>query len=113
MTTNRQPVFEINTRILSYPITGVQRYLLELLQRMPTGGIQQIAPQHPLSGARAHLWEQTVLPLRARGQLLWSPSNTRPLAVSRQVVTGALKDEGQHRWSNGIGGDKWARGTVS
>ena len=87
MTTNRQPVFEINTRILSYPITGVQRYLLELLQRMPTGGIQQIAPQHPLSGARAHLWEQTVLPLRARGQLLWSPSNTGPLAVSRQVVT--------------------------
>lgn len=26
---------------------------------------------------------------------------------------GVLKDEMQHRWSNGIGGDEWARGTVS
>ncbi len=87
MTTNRRPVFEINTRILSHSITGVQRYLLELLQRMPAGGIRQVAPEHPLSGARAHLWEQTVLPLRPQGHLLWSPSNTGPLAVSRQVVT--------------------------
>lgn len=31
----------INTRILSNPITGVQRYLLELLQRMPSGGTWQ------------------------------------------------------------------------
>ena len=77
----------INTRILFHPVTGVQRYLLELLQRMSAGGIQQIAPQHPLSGARAHLWEQTVLPLRTQGHLLWSPSNTGPLAVSKQVVT--------------------------
>jgi len=77
----------VNSRILTYPITGVQRYLLELLQRMPSDRIQQISPQHPLSGARAHLWEQTVLPLRTRGRLLWSPSNTGPLAVSRQVVT--------------------------
>jgi len=77
----------VNSRILDYSITGVQRYLLELLQRMPSDRIQQIVPQHPLSGARAHLWEQTVLPLRTRGRLLWSPSNTGPLAVSRQVVT--------------------------
>lgn len=87
MTTDRKDAFGVNTRILSYPTTGVQRYLLELLQRMPAGGIRQIAPRDALSGARAHLWEQTVLPLRTRGQLLWSPSNTGPLAVSRQVVT--------------------------
>ena len=87
MTTDRKDAFGVNTRILSYPTTGVQRYLLELLQRMPAGDIRQIAPEHPLSGARAHLWEQTVLPLRTRGHLLWSPSNTGPLAVSRQVVT--------------------------
>lgn len=49
--------------------------------------VVQLAPKHLLSGARAHLWEQTALPLRTRGQLLWSPSNTGPLAVSRQVVT--------------------------
>ncbi|ACH82346.1 MULTISPECIES: glycosyltransferase family 4 protein [Acidithiobacillus] len=80
-------MFYVNSRILGQSITGVQRYLLELLQRMPAGGIQQIAPRHPISGARAHLWEQAVLPLRTRGHLLWSPSNTGPLAVSRQVVT--------------------------
>ena len=28
-------------------------------------------------------------------------------------ILGALKNEVQHRWSNGIGGDEWARGTVS
>lgn len=77
----------INTRILSHPVTGVQRYLLELLQRMPAGDMQRIAPQHTLNVTQAHLWEQTVLPLRVRGRLLWSPSNSGPLAVSRQVVT--------------------------
>jgi hypothetical protein len=86
MATNRRPIFAVNTRILTYPITGVQRYLLELLQRMPSDRIQQIAPQHPLSGARAHLWEQTVLPLRTRRHLLWSLSNTGRLAVTRQVL---------------------------
>ena len=77
----------VNTRILSYPITGVQRYLLELLGRIPSDNVRQIAPRYLLSGGRAHLWEQTVLPLRTRGHLLWSPSNTGPLTVSRQVVT--------------------------
>ncbi|MHB1532125.1 glycosyltransferase family 4 protein [Acidithiobacillus sp.] len=47
----------------------------------------QLAPKRLVSGASAHLWEQAVLPLRTGGQLLWSPSNTGPLAVSRQVVT--------------------------
>ena len=87
MASDTQPVVDVNTRILSYPITGVQRYLLELLCRIPSDHGRQIAPHYPLSGARAHLWEQTALPLRTRGHLLWSPSNTGPLAVSRQVVT--------------------------
>ena len=87
MAASKQQVFDVNTRILSSPITGVQRYLLELLQRMPSDRIQHIAPHHPLSGTRAHLWEQTALPLRTRGNLLWSPSNTGPLALCRQVVT--------------------------
>ena len=87
MAANRQSVFDVNTRILSYPITGVQRYLLEILTRIPSDHLRQIAPHYPLSGARAHLWEQTVLPLRTRGRLLWSPSNTGPLAVRHQVVT--------------------------
>lgn len=86
MKNNMAPIV-VNIRILSYPITGVQRYLLELLQRMPGDNMRQITPRRPLSGARAHLWEQTALPLRTRGHLLWSPSITGPLSVSRQVVT--------------------------
>ncbi|MGC9217664.1 glycosyltransferase family 4 protein [Acidithiobacillus sp.] len=87
MAANRRPRYWVNTRILSYPVTGVQRYLFELLQRMPSDQLHQIAPCYSISGARAHIWEQTVLPLQTRGHLLWSPSNTGPLAVSRQVVT--------------------------
>ena len=87
MTTDRKDAFGVNTRILSYPTTGVQRYLLELLQRMPAGGIRQIAPRDALSGARAHLWEQTVLPLRTRGRLLWSLSNTSHLAITKGAAT--------------------------
>ena len=80
--------FSVNSRVLAHPLAGVQRYLLELLTRMEdVTDMRQIAPHPSIKGARAHLWEQTVLPLRTRGQLLWSPSNTGPLAVSRQVVT--------------------------
>ena len=40
-----------------------------------------------LAGARAHLWEQFVLPRQVGGELLWSPCNTGPLRVRKQVVT--------------------------
>ncbi|WP_218185331.1 glycosyltransferase family 4 protein [Calditerricola satsumensis] len=33
------------------------------------------------------MWEQFVLPLQVGNRLLWSPANTGPLAISRQVVT--------------------------
>ena len=40
-------LISINTRILSKAITGVQRYLLELVQRMPGGGTWQMgSPRH-------------------------------------------------------------------
>jgi glycosyltransferase involved in cell wall biosynthesis len=44
-------------------------------------------PRQPLQGAKGHLWEQMVLPLRVRGELLWCPANTGPIAVRRQVLT--------------------------
>ena len=87
MTVNTKLVFSVNTRILSHPLTGLKRYLLELLQRMPVECVQQVAPKHPLGRVKSHLWDQAILPLHLRGRLLWSPSNTGPLAVSRQVVT--------------------------
>ena len=74
-----------NSRILASHTTGVQRYLLELLARMP--GIEQIAPATALAGMRGHAWEQLRLPGLCRGKLLWSPSNTGPLALRNQVVT--------------------------
>lgn len=75
-----------NTRILGTHLTGVQRYTLELLSRLK-GNIQEIKPSHSLSGIRGHAWEQFILPTKLHGRLLWSPCNTGPLAVERQVVT--------------------------
>lgn len=39
------------------------------------------------SGMRGHLWEQASLPARLGGRLLWSPANTGPLAVRKQVLS--------------------------
>lgn len=75
-----------NTRILGSHLTGVQRYTTELLSRFGVRA-SHIAPNTPLQGIKGHLWEQTMLPTQLKGRLLWSPSNTGPLAVERQVVT--------------------------
>ncbi len=76
----------INTRVLSSPVTGVQRYTAELLARW-NGCADSLAPESPLHGITGHAWEQVVLPRRLQGRLLFSPSNTGPLAVENQVVT--------------------------
>lgn len=75
-----------NTRIMAFPMSGVQRVTGQILARL-NDLVAQVAPRQALSGWRGHLWEQTVLPLHARGRLLWSPSATGPLSVSRQVIT--------------------------
>jgi glycosyltransferase involved in cell wall biosynthesis len=76
----------VNTRTLgSSSLTGVQRYTLEILKRLDK--IETIAPKQPQDGLKGHLWEQTILPNRLGNKLLWSPANTGPLAVRRQVLT--------------------------
>lgn len=75
-----------NTRILSGNLTGVQRYLRELISLFPED-IRQISPSKPLNGIAGHIWEQTILPLSVRNSILWSPSISGPLALERQVVT--------------------------
>lgn len=75
----------INTRAMSVPTTGVQRYVRELLPRLR--GVAEIRPALVAHGIPGHAWEQLVLPWALRGRLLWSPSNTGPLAVEHQVVT--------------------------
>lgn len=74
----------VNVRNLSGPLTGVQRYTQELVSRLPE--LAQLG-QGVKGGILGHVWEQAVLPTLCRGQLLWSPGNTGPLAVRRQVVT--------------------------
>ena len=76
----------VNLRTLSYGITGVQRYLLSLLAHMP-GELNSLKPSRALQGIKGHLWEQFYLPTQLKGRLLWSPGNTGPLCVSRQVLT--------------------------
>jgi glycosyltransferase involved in cell wall biosynthesis len=75
-----------NTRIMAFPMSGVQRVTGEILCRL-NGRVEQVAPRKPLSGWPGHLWEQTLLPLQMRDRLLWSPSATGPLAVTRQVIS--------------------------
>jgi glycosyltransferase involved in cell wall biosynthesis len=76
----------VNLRTLGYGITGVQRYLLSLLPYLPKD-LPSVKPSRALQGIKGHLWEQFYLPALAKGRLLWSPGNTGPLAVSRQVLT--------------------------
>jgi len=79
------PIF-INTRSQTAGLSGVQRYAAELQQRIG-GKLTPIAPGRPLQGVKGHLWEQTVLPTVVRNGFLWSPANSGPLAVRRQLLT--------------------------
>src|SRR5580704_1551227 len=76
----------VNLRTLGYHITGVQRYLLSLLPHLPAT-LGSVKPFRPLLGIKGHLWEQLYLPTQLKHRLLWSPGNTGPLGVRRQVVT--------------------------
>ncbi len=77
----------VNGRFLTRPVTGVERYGREVLQRLG-GDAKLILPRSARRGVLGHLWEQGVLPSRLPKQaLLWSPANTGPLRSRRQVVT--------------------------
>lgn len=76
----------VNGRFRVHSVTGLQRYAEELISRMKHR-LELIEPARKLTGAAGHAWEQVVLPARTRGTLLWSPCNTGPIAVRRQVVT--------------------------
>ena len=92
----------INARFLTQPITGVQRYAIEVSKRLRDTDLNPVflAPKNILHtqlaqqlGAKqvgtltGHLWEQLELPLFARDGLLLSLCNTGPLLKRRQVVT--------------------------
>lgn len=81
-----RPTIYINTRSLAAPLTGVQRYTRELLARLGAD-VVPIAPGDRARGAAGHLWEQLVLPRRVGDGILFSPANTGPARLRRQVVT--------------------------
>ncbi len=58
MKTTKNPIFMINTRILSGHTTGVQRYLIEVLVRTVHYYACPNVPQSMLNGIPAHVWEQ-------------------------------------------------------
>ena len=75
----------VNARVVAFSTGGQQRVAAEVMGRL--GAATMIAPATPLGGVKGHLWEQTILPVRARGHVLWSPSATGPVAFARQIVT--------------------------
>ena len=76
----------LNARFYSHVPTGMQRYGIEMADRL--GDLLDVVrPATPLRGARGHLWEQVYLAAASGNRLLWSPNNTGPLAVARQICT--------------------------
>ena len=95
----------INCRFLTQPITGVQRYALELCKRLKqdhSGELVFISPRNIVLTQEAedlgvekygvlksHLWEQIELPrfLRSKGNpILLSLCNTAPLFYKKSIV---------------------------
>jgi len=76
----------LNARFYAHKPTGMQRYGIEMASRL-AHGLDVLRPSGALRGYSGHLWEQAFLPAASGNRLLWSPNNTGPLAVARQVCT--------------------------
>lgn len=80
----------LNARFRARPLTGVERFASEVTSRLrqnPDLGISETAPDRPLAGLKGHAWEQLVLPGKvAKNEVLFSPCNTGPIRVDRQLV---------------------------
>jgi glycosyltransferase involved in cell wall biosynthesis len=75
----------VNTRVLSAPVTGIQRCTKELLARW-NGDTDTISPSSYARGVLGHAWEQLVLPAKLGKRLLFSPSNSGPLKENQVVM---------------------------
>jgi glycosyltransferase involved in cell wall biosynthesis len=80
------PDIVVNTRSLHAGLSGVQRYTSELCACFGAK-VKSISPTKPMQGITGHLWEQIWLPSMIGSQLLWSPANSGPVLVRRQVVS--------------------------
>jgi glycosyltransferase involved in cell wall biosynthesis len=96
----------INSRFLTQPLTGVQRFAVEISRQLKSlyeGEIKFVAPRNirheetaselgvEIIGTRTgHLWEQTDLPqylLKNKNPLLLNLANTAPLFYKNKIVT--------------------------
>lgn len=96
----------VNARFVTQPLTGVQRYALEVTSRLPVAQLVACAAPLPeyvvslghrlscqsrtdrVAAVGGHLWEQISLPRQVpRDALLWSPGGCGPLSVRNQVLT--------------------------
>ncbi len=76
-----------NGRFEGRRLSGVDRYAAEVTGRL-RDRVRLIGPRRPLGRLSGHLWEQVTLPrLLQRDETLWSPANTGPIGLERQVVT--------------------------
>jgi len=85
------PPVAINGRAASREqIGGVERLAREMVRRLPAlrpGRYRVVRPGPGLAHRAGHLWEQALLPARARGSaLLYCPANLAPIADRRAVV---------------------------
>lgn len=77
----------VNTRFSTRRLTGVERYASEIVRRLGCE-IRPVQPVTKLPGGLGHIWEQLFLPfLLNSDELLWSPANTGPIILSKQVLT--------------------------
>ena len=87
----------LNARAAARPeLGGVERWARELAARLDA---RVLRPPAALAHRAGHLWEQAVLPARARGaDVLVNPANLAPLAFRRNVVVihdaAALREPG-------------------
>ena len=75
----------LNARAATRPeLGGVERWARELAARLEA---EVLRPPPALTHRAGHLWEQAVLPVRARrAETLLNPANLAPLAFPRNVV---------------------------
>jgi glycosyltransferase involved in cell wall biosynthesis len=80
----------IDARAAARPeLGGVERWARELAERLPAmdpARYRVARPPAAFTHRAGHLWEQVVLPLRARGDALLCPANLAPLAHPRVAV---------------------------
>ena len=76
----------VNGRFLDRPVTGVERYAREIMHHLGSH-VRIVRPKSATRGLYGHVWEQLALPRTLNDDVLWSPANTGPLRISRQVLT--------------------------